>query len=50
DPANALPEPLKASILAVGLAVQRDMDLETPDFNFLISINENITAGLAGQP
>jgi flagellar biosynthesis regulator FlaF len=50
DPANALPEPLKASILAVGLAVQRDMDLETPYFNFLISINENITAGLAGQP
>src|SRR3978361_2369253 len=37
DPTNALPEPLKASILSVGLAVQREMDLEFPDFDFLIS-------------
>jgi flagellar biosynthesis activator protein FlaF len=50
DPSNALPEPLKASILSVGITVQREMDQEAPDFNFLISINRNIAAGLAGQP
>ena len=50
DPGNALPEPLKASIISVGLSVQREMDQENPDFDFLIAINENIAAGLAGQP
>jgi len=50
DPANALPEPLKASILSVGMTVQREMDQDMPDFDFLISINENIAAGLSGQP
>lgn len=50
DPSNALPDPLKASILSVGLTVQREMDQEIPDFDFLISINDNIAAGLAGQP
>jgi hypothetical protein len=30
--------------------VQREMEQEKPDFDFLISINENIAAGLAGQP
>lgn len=49
DPGNALPEPLRVSILSVGLAVQREMDQESPDFDFLISINDNIAAGLAGQ-
>jgi flagellar biosynthesis activator protein FlaF len=47
---NALPEPLRASIVSVGMTVQREMDQESPDFDFLISINENIAAGLAGQP
>jgi flagellar protein FlaF len=50
DPSNALPDPLKAAILSVGLTVQRELDQEIPDFDFLISINENIAAGLAGQP
>jgi flagellar protein FlaF len=50
DPSNQLPQPLRASIISVGLAVQRDMEQESPDFDFLISINESITAGLAGQP
>jgi flagellar biosynthesis regulator FlaF len=50
DPRNALPEPLRASIVSVGMTVRRDMDSESPDFDFLISINENIAAGLAGQP
>ena len=50
DPGNALPEPLRVAILSVGLTVQREMDHENPDFDFLISINGNIAAGLAGQP
>lgn len=50
DPGNALPESLKAGILSVGMTVQKEMDQEIPDFDFLISINENIAAGLAGQP
>jgi flagellar protein FlaF len=50
NPENNLPESLRASIISVGLTVQREMDQEQPNFEFLISINENITAGLAGQP
>jgi flagellar biosynthesis regulator FlaF len=48
DPANALPTELRAAIFSVGLAVQREMDREQPNFDFLISINENLAAGLAG--
>ncbi len=50
DPGNALPAGLRASILSIGMTVHREMDQESPDFDFLISINENIAAGLAGQP
>jgi flagellar biosynthesis regulator FlaF len=49
DPANSLPAELRASIVSVGLTVQREMDRERPDFDFLISINETIAAGLSGQ-
>jgi flagellar protein FlaF len=49
DPLNALPAALRASIVSVGLAVQREMDRETPDFDFLIDVNENIAAGLSGH-
>lgn len=49
DPSNALPQDLRASIVSVGLAVQREMAREKPDFDFLIAINENIAAGLGGQ-
>ena len=48
DPANALPEPLKASIVSVGKALQREMQQPAPDFGFLIGVNEDITAGLCG--
>src|ERR1700685_2980934 len=47
DPTNALPQPLRASIVSVGLAVQREMERDAPDFDFLIAINENIAAGLS---
>ena len=48
DPANALPPDLRASIVSVGIAVQREMERDRPDFDFLIAINENIAAGLSG--
>jgi flagellar biosynthesis regulator FlaF len=50
DPTNALPVPLRASIISIGLTVHREMDQEDPDFDFLISINDNLAAGLSGQP
>jgi flagellar biosynthesis regulator FlaF len=49
DPLNALPPDLRASIVSVGVAVQREMTREQPDFEFLIAVNENIAAGLSGQ-
>jgi flagellar biosynthesis activator protein FlaF len=49
DPTNALPPDLRASIVSVGIAVQREMERDSPDFEFLIAINENIAAGLSGQ-
>jgi len=48
DPGNALPVELRASIMSVGLTVQREMDRDTPDIGFLIAINENLAAGLDG--
>ena len=47
DPANALPADLRASIVSVGLTVQREMEKASPDIAFLLSVNENIAAGLA---
>lgn len=49
DPDNALPEALRAQIVSIGLAVQRDMEGANPDWDFLIAINEQIAAGLSGQ-
>ena len=49
DPANELPQDLRASIVSVGITVQREMEQAMPDFDFLIAINENIAAGLSGQ-
>lgn len=50
DSRNALPDQLRASIVSVGLAVQREMDREKPNFDFLITINENMAAGLSSVP
>jgi len=49
DPDNGLPPELRASIISVGLTVQREMDRDQPDFGFLITVNENFAAGLAGS-
>lgn len=48
DPANALPPPLRGSIISVGLAMQREAAREPPDLNFLMGINEQMAAGLSG--
>ncbi len=50
DPGNALPPKLRASLISVGLCLQREMQKPEPDFDFLVSINDNIAAGLAGTP
>jgi flagellar biosynthesis regulator FlaF len=47
DPQSTLPEPLRAQIISVALAVQREMDHDEPNFNYLITINEHIAAGLS---
>ena len=47
DPSNALPSDLRASIISIGKSVQREMDRPSPDFGFLIGVNENLAAGLA---
>ncbi len=49
DPTNALPVPLRAGLVSVGRAVLREMDQQAPDVGFLIEVNENVAAGLAGS-
>ncbi len=49
DPDNNLPPDLRAAIISVGLTVQREMDRDTPNFGFLIEINENFAVGLSGS-
>lgn len=49
DPTNALPAPLRGSVISVGLAVQREVERPDPDIAFLIGVNEQITAGLCGS-
>jgi flagellar biosynthesis regulator FlaF len=48
DPDNRLPESLRAGIISLGLAVEREMAQPEPDFAFLIGINHNVAAGLTG--
>jgi len=50
DPESELPMDLRASIVSVGLAVQREMDRDTPNFDFLIEINQTIAEGLSDSP
>ena len=50
DPGNALPPPLRGSIISIGLCLQREMEKPEPNVDFLVSVNEDIAAGLAGSP
>jgi flagellar biosynthesis regulator FlaF len=47
DPQNRLPDQLRGLIVSVGLAVQREMQNAAPDFDFLMTVNEDIASGLA---
>ncbi|MCA3416829.1 MAG: hypothetical protein INF84_19695 [Roseomonas sp.] len=49
-PANQLPEALRASIVSLGRSVQREMENQAPDIPFLIGINDQMIAGLSGDP
>ena len=49
DPSNQLPDSLKSSIVSVGIAVEREMERDTADFGWLMSINEFMAAGLSGS-
>lgn len=49
DPSNQLPAPMRAGLISLGRAVQREMDQDAPDLAFLIEINEQVAAGLAGR-
>jgi flagellar protein FlaF len=50
SPDNRMPPELRASIVSVGLAVQREMDREEPNFDFLIQINQTFAEGLSDSP
>jgi flagellar protein FlaF len=50
DGNNQLPPETRAGLVSIGLAVQREMESETPNFDFLISINRHIAEGLSGNP
>lgn len=49
DPSNQLPPPVRAGLISLGRAVQREMDGPDPDIAFLIDVNDQVAAGLAGQ-
>ena len=49
DPENLLPPDLRAAIMSVGLAARREAQREEPDFDFLLTVNENIAAGLSAS-
>jgi flagellar biosynthesis regulator FlaF len=46
DPANALPAELRGGLVSVAMAVRRELDKDNPDFDWMMSINESIAAGL----
>lgn len=48
DPANALPEKLRAGIASIGLVVQRELRARSPDLDFIAAVNESIARGLSG--
>ena len=48
DPANRLPPPVRAGLISLGRAVQREMDGPAPDIAFLIEVNEQVATGLLG--
>ncbi len=49
DPSNRLPPETRAGLVSIGLAVQREMQRENPDLEFLLTVNDNVASGLAAQ-
>jgi flagellar biosynthesis regulator FlaF len=49
DPANQLPPAMRAGLISLGRAVQREMDQGEPDIAFLIEVNEQVADGLVGR-
>lgn len=49
DPSNQLPPTVRAALISLGRAVQREMDGTEPDLGFLIEVNDQVAAGLAGR-
>jgi flagellar biosynthesis regulator FlaF len=50
NPENQLPEETRVGIMRLGRGVQREMDTKEPDIAFLIDINDQMIAGLSGDP
>lgn len=48
DPGNKLPSEMRASVISVGLAVRREAESAQPDLGFIVGVNEDMVAGLAG--
>lgn len=46
DPANALPQALRASLAQLARSVVRECDAEEPDLGFIAEVNEQTAAGL----
>jgi flagellar biosynthesis regulator FlaF len=49
DPANQLPVKLRAQLVSIARAVQREVQSAEPDIEFLVAVNENVAAGLDGE-
>jgi flagellar protein FlaF len=50
DASNPLPPGTRAGIISIGHSVQREMDTDEPNFDFLITINKQMAEGLSGNP
>ena len=50
DGNNSLPPETRAGIISIGRTVQREMDADEPNFDFLITINKHLAEGLSGNP
>jgi flagellar biosynthesis activator protein FlaF len=50
NPINQLAEVTRVGIMRLGRGVQREMENAEPDIAFLVNINDQMIAGLSGDP
>ena len=50
NPDNLLPEVTRVSIMRLGRLIQREMQSQEPDIPFLVEMNDQMIAGLSGDP